>query len=196
MKYESSLKILDAISDGFFAPLDIFEAIVESGYGASAKRIESNIHKMQRAREIKKWKREEERKRIKRFQSLIYKLKRDGLIEEKGIGDEMQYALTVAGEQKLEILKSKEGFPDTYYQKEKGDKVIIVMFDIPEDQTKKRTWLRMVLNNLDYKMAQKSVWIGKTKIPKELVADLTRMQLEGFVEIFEVGKTGNLRNLI
>ena len=83
-----------------------------------------------------------------------------------------------------------------YYPKEKGNKVIIVMFDIPEEYTKKRTWLRMVLGNLDFKMAQKSVWIGKTKIPKELIADIMKMKLEGFVEVFEVGSTGNLKHVI
>ena len=124
------------------------------------------------------------------------KLKRDGLVKESGEGEEKEYALTVKGEQKLEILKSKDGFPDTYYTKEKSNKIIIVMFDIPEKDVRKRTWLRMVLNNLDFKMAQKSVWIGKTTIPKELIGDLMRMQLESYVEIFEVGNTGNLKNIL
>ncbi len=196
MKYEASFKILEAIGSGIIESFDLFEAFSGSGYGASSRKIERNLSKIRERRAEKKLKKEEERKRTNRYHSLIYKLKRDGLIKEEEGKEGKKYALTVAGEQKLELLKGKEGFPDVYYAKEKGSRVIIVMFDIPEVWTKKRTWLLMVLENLDYKMAQKSVWIGKTKIPKELIKDLMRMQLEDFIEIFEVGNTGNLKNII
>ncbi|KKT43142.1 MAG: hypothetical protein UW32_C0002G0003 [Candidatus Wolfebacteria bacterium GW2011_GWE2_44_13] len=196
MQYNSSQKVLEAISEGIIFPLDLFEAIIESGYGASSRKIENSFYKIKNGRAREQFKKEEEKRRRKAYASLMYKLKRDGLVKESGEGEEKEYALTVKGEQKLEILKSKDGFPDTYYTKEKSNKIIIVMFDIPEKDVRKRTWLRMVLNNLDFKMAQKSVWIGKTTIPKELIGDLMRMQLESFVEIFEVGNTGNLKNIL
>lgn len=187
---------MESISDGILYPLDLFEAVVRSGYGASGRKIEKSIYEIQAKRGEKRRIKEEYKKRKQRYDSLIYKLKRDGLIAEVNEGDEKQYMLTVKGEQKLEILKNREGFPDTEYQKEKGSKVIIVMFDVPERWARKRTWIRMVLENLDFKMAQKSVWIGKTKIPKQLIADLMRMQMETYVEIFEVGNTGNIKNVL
>ncbi|AKM77955.1 MAG: hypothetical protein UY31_C0041G0009 [Candidatus Wolfebacteria bacterium GW2011_GWE1_48_7] len=196
MKYKSSLLLLKAIGRGITLPLDLFDMLVESGYGASASKDRARNYAIELGQERKRTEREVERKRMNGYHSLIYKLKRDGLILEEGKGNKKRYFLTDKGGQKLEILKTKEGFPDPWYSKGKGNRVIIVMFDIPEVQTKKRVWLRLVLNNLDFKMAQKSVWIGKTKIPKELIADLVRMQLENYVEIFEVGSTGNLKHLL
>ncbi|OGM93643.1 hypothetical protein A2524_03580 [Candidatus Wolfebacteria bacterium RIFOXYD12_FULL_48_21] len=196
MRYKSSLRILEAISEGIDAQLDLLEAVVEGGRGASPIDINYNLNKIRTGRDVRKRTEEEERKMTNRYYSLIYKLKRDGLINEEIGVEKKKYKITERGKQKLEFLKSKEGYPDVYYPKEKGNKVIIVMFDIPEEYTKKRTWLRMVLGNLDFKMAQKSVWIGKTKIPKELIADIMKMKLEGFVEIFEVGSTGNLKHVI
>jgi len=139
---------------------------------------------------------DEEKRMTKRYYSMVYKLKRDGLISEGYHGGEKRYTLTKIGKGKLEILESKDEFPGVYYKKEVGSRIIIIMFDVPEKHTKKRVWLRAVLGNLDFKMAQKSVWIGKTKIPKELIADIVRMKMEDFVEIFEVGSTGNLKHLI
>lgn len=196
MRYNSSLKLLEAIEDGICFPADLFEAMIRSGYGASERKIARVVYAIQAERGEKRRVREEYKERKRRYDSLIYKLKRDGLITEENSEEGKSYQLTEKGIQKLEILKSKDGFPSTDYKKEKSDKVIIAMFDIPEVWTRKRTWLRMVLGKLDFKMAQKSVWIGKTKIPKELITDLSRLELENYVEIFEVGKTGSLKAII
>ena len=72
---------------------------------------------------------------------------------------------------------------------------MIVVFDVPEKERRKRDWLRSVLKRLELKMVQKSVWIGKVKIPKELLDDLFNLKLLDYVEIFEVSKSGSLRQL-
>jgi len=82
------------------------------------------------------------------------------------------------------------------YQKERGNKFIIVVFDIPEIQKRKRNWLRAALKNLDFKMVQKSVWFGRVKIPKEFLDHLCEMKLIDYVEIFEISKTGSLERLV
>ena len=71
----------------------------------------------------------------------------------------------------------------------------IVTFDIPERERRKRDWLRGALRNLGLAMVQKSVWIGKVKIPGELVEDMKSMRILDFVEIFEISKTGSLQQV-
>jgi hypothetical protein len=45
-------------------------------------------------------------------------------------------------------------------------------------------------------MVQKSVWVGKTKIPQDFLDDLFKLKLVDFVEIFEISRTGSLKHLI
>ncbi len=44
-------------------------------------------------------------------------------------------------------------------------------------------------------MAQKSVWIGKTKVPQKFLNDLDDLDISDYVEIFTVNKSGSLRKL-
>ena len=44
-------------------------------------------------------------------------------------------------------------------------------------------------------MLQKSVWIGKTILPEELLDDLERLNLLSYVEIFAITKTGTIKQL-
>ena len=54
---------------------------------------------------------------------------------------------------------------------------------------------RSALTYLEFKMIQRSVWIGKSKIPDQFLKDLRAVGLIETVEIFEVGKSGSLRYL-
>ena len=98
---------------------------------------------------------------------------------------------------KLKILKKQPIGPllEKTYEKESSERVTIVIFDIPEKERRKRDWLRAVLKNLGLKMIQKSVWIGKVKIPEALIKDLKRLNLIECVEIFEVSRTGSLEHI-
>ena len=186
-RYKGARSILELLFAGVDTKDDLLHAVRKNEMGMLRAEAGHGHKKISKA---------EEEQIANRYYSIVYKLKRDGLISEQGDGKDGKYILTGKGNKKLEGLRSRGELPMVHYKKEKGSRVIIVMFDIPEEHTRMRRWLRVVLKNLDFKLAQKSVWIGKTKIPGELIADLTHMGLDEFVEIFEVGSTGNLKHLI
>ena len=173
---------------------------LSSGYGASYGKLQYELSKKQREREKKSFEREIQKETKQKYYNLIYKLKTGGLIEEKKKDNKKLFILTEKGKKKLFSLKEKgkKKLPDiSYYQfKEDSNKFVIVIFDIPELERKKRGWVRLALNNLGLKMIQKSVWIGKVKIPKEFLDDLFKLRLIDYIEIFEISKAGSLKNLI
>lgn len=187
------LKILGTIAAApALTAIGLFEAltaILNSGYGASYGKMEYEMSKQRFFTSDKDIK--------QKYYKIIYKLKKSGLIEEKGISDKKVIHLTTLGRDKLVILKGKQknNLPEIKsFKKERGDKYIIVIFDIPEKEKRKRAWLRNVLRNIGMEMKQKSVWIGKVKIPKKLLDNLYEYKLIDFVEIFEITKLGSLKN--
>jgi len=198
MKGEITLKILESVKDVVINTADIFDAILSSGYGASYGRMQYELSKRQREREVKKSIREQQWQLKQKYYKMMHALKQDGLIEERQKDKKKFWVLTKKGEGKLILLKerNKKRLPEISYQKEKTDRVVVVIFDIPETEKRKRRWLRAALDNLGFKMIQKSVWMGKVKIPQEFLDDLFEMRLTSFVEIFEISKTGSLKQLI
>lgn len=194
-KGEILLKILEAIGDLTVTTFDLFDVFIGAGYGASYGKLQYELSRKQRGREKKFLEKEISRKFKQKYYNLIYKLKKSGLIEEKIKKDKKLFALTKKGRNKLSRLKKQEKLPEFSYLKEKSDKFVIVIFDIPEIEKRKREWLRETLKNLEFKMVQKSVWMGKVKIPKEFLDDLFKLKLVDFVEIFEISKTGSLEHI-
>ena len=99
---------------------------------------------------------------------MIYKLKKEGLIENKNI----IFKLTKAGKEKIMKLKKAfiGGLPaPTSYNKVENNTLKIISYDIPEKFSHKRNWLRSVLKNLDFKFVHKSLWYGKAVIPKKFL---------------------------
>ena len=86
--------------------------------------------------------------------------------------------------------------PVPFYAKERNDAFVIIAFDIPEKERGRRSWLREALRNLGMKMVQKSVWMGKVKIPEAFLNDLRSFHLVDYVEVFEITKTGSLEHLL
>jgi len=187
------LKILEGVRDLIIDGIDTTEAILNSGYGASHFRIEKELEKIRQD----KYEREEKERSRQKFYSVLSKLKKDGLIKDERKKGERFFTITGKGLVKINQLKKikEESLPNKKYKREKGEKMAIVIFDIPENERRKRDWIREVLKNMDFKMAQKSVWIGKIKIPKEFLNDLEVFKLLEFVKIFEISKTGNLENI-
>ncbi len=131
-----------------------------------------------------------------KFYQLFYKLKRQGLIAlEKDTGNDPFFRLTAKGLVWLKEFNAKPHFgTPTYASPEKSNRITIVSYDIPEKQRFYRDWLRSTLRNLDMNQLQKSLWVGKIKIPSEFIADITRFKLDRYVEIFEITKSGTLRH--
>lgn len=164
----------------------IFIGIMKPGYGASFLKMQKNIDKA--LEELQKTKGASEFQRKKHnFQLILSKLKREGLVQKK----ENKWSITSAGKEKLSKLLKR--LPRHRYSKEADSTVKIVIFDIPEKEQRKRAWLRRRLNELGFKILQKSVWMGKVKLPEEFIENLREYKVSQYVNIFEVTKTGSIR---
>lgn len=199
MKGDITLKILETIGDATVNFSDLWGAFLGAGYGASYGKIQYLASKQREAREKRKSQRDIKNQEKQKYYNLIYKLKRDGLLKEEVKHSKKWLFLTAKGREKIISLKTRfiKALPENNYPKESGDKkFLIVIFDIPEVEKKKRVWLRLALRNLNLSMLQRSVWAGKVKIPKLFIDDLRRLRMTDFVEIFEISKTGSLKHII
>ncbi len=178
------------------AALDVpvlIETLLTAPYGSSLgrmKAVERSIRQRQARAAV-------ERERAERYYSLLYKLKRDGLIEQRSKSGRSILAITSRGMEKLRVLRQRRSSanPTPDYTGEPNSRFVIVAFDVPETERRKRAWLRSALQNIGLHMVQKSVWIGKKKLPKEFLRDLADLRLLEYVEIFEITKTGSLRHI-
>lgn len=183
-----TFKILDILDESRFAFRDLFVAIVRAGYGASYHGLEYKLQK-----ESSRRLRGKDLVEIRtKFSNLLYKLKKDGLIKDDKKSH--TFSITAEGREKLNFLKSRQ-LPMRLYAQKSSPVFTIVAFDIPEKERRKRHWLREVLKNLGLKMIQKSVWIGRVELPEELLHDLQELNLLDCVEIFQITKTGSLRQV-
>jgi len=195
MKEEITLKFLEEIKDFVDSGADLFEVFLRAGYGASAGKLRYEFSKAQKERR----QRQELAQYRKRYARFLYRLRQDGLIKGKEQKSGKLVTLTPKGRKKLMALKERYAgrLPEvSAYDKNESDKFIIVVFDIPERERKKRDWLRSALKNIGLKLVQKSVWMGKVKVSKDFIDDLSELKLIDYVEIFEISKTGSLRHVI
>lgn len=185
--------VLEIIGSAALETSDILLAIMTSPYGSSRYRLERQKEKIQHAREeiIR------ELKEKQNLYNLISSLKKDGLISGKE-KDKRTWRLTWKGEKELERLKlyyGKNSLPHRKYKSEVSDNFTIITFDIPEKERQKREWLRRKLIEMEFKLLQGSVWIGRRSVPEAFMEDLDLCKLLPCVEIFTVGKTGSLKRL-
>jgi len=191
MKGRLLFSVLKHIGETAVDIVDLFDVFLIAGYGASSRKIDFLFEKKKRNRE----KAREQAYERERYRKFLYKLRLDGLIEEKKTEGKRMIFLTKKGKEKYKkVSNGKEGYviPSHRYKKILSKRNIIVIFDIPEYQKSKRSWLRVALKNLDFSLVQKSVWIGKNKIPNEFLGDLYKLNLVPYVQIFEVAKLGSL----
>jgi len=187
-------KILTTISDQAVDFCAILESLALVRHGDSLGKMQFDHYQRQEKRLSDRSKRdnqrEKQRESKRRLQIYISRLKQDGLIERT---KENKILLTPKGSTKLKELKSKpsnQGFGII-----KSSNVIIISFDIPEEDRKSRNWLREVLKFLEFKLVHQSTWVGKTKIPEKLVERLEEKGILKYIKIFEVTKTGTLKEL-
>jgi len=192
MKGEYGLKILEALEQSAQTIGDLFFAF-SLPYGTSMNKALKLVTRRLEERESRRIDREEKL----RFYDLLYRLRKDGLIENINKGDKKLLRITKKGAEKLENLRLRKinDSPPKIYRRENSSTFKIIVFDIPEKHRKKREWIREVLKNLKFKMLQKSVWIGKTKLPEEFIHNLKNFDLLPYVEVFEISKTGSLKKI-
>jgi len=124
-----------------------------------------------------------------RLYNLLQRLRADDLIEKQENG---RYRITGEGRGRLQKLRMRPALPPTTYRASPGNRLVVVAFDIPEHERRKRQWLRAALRNLKFTMLQKSLWVGTNKIPEELMHELGNLQLTQYVHVFAVDRPGSV----
>ena len=198
MKGEITLKLLEHIKDFASDMASLTEAFLSAGYGASSGKIRHKLNKIESEKTKHQLNKKEIAESRHRFYSMMNKLEKDGLIVKLGKLSDKDFKLTSKGTQKIKQLKKRREIvlPDHAYSHQSHSNFVIVIFDIPEADRRKRVWLRSALRNLNFRILQKSVWIGKIKIPKEFINDLKELKMVNHVEIFEISKGGTLRQIV
>ena len=110
------------------------------------------------------------------FSQFLYSLKRRGYVTEshtKGI------LFTDKG--KYKALKAK--FQGQDYRPRKDKKMIMVMFDIPENRRKLRDLLRSFLLYLKYEKLQQSIWVCRHDVLRETEKLVHEYNLDRYVHI-------------
>jgi len=196
MKGKLTLKVLEFLEAGAASTEEILNIFL-TDYHTSYRRLRG-IPEYPKKRE-RRYDPEIEEIKIQRaarqsFYDLMSRLKRDELVRKI---NESRWKITKQGlVKKLKlILKQKNSLPAPKYDARESNEWTIVIFDIPERESRKREWLRAALTRLGLKMFQKSVWIGKVIFPEEFIRDLAKLQLVSYVEILAITKKGSLRRL-
>lgn len=134
--------------------------------------------------------RELRRKEYQRAASLVSYLKRKGFIEQR---EGKMWKLTERGLLRLQKNTAVSKYiPISKHHRVGDDQMRVVIFDVPEDRRKHREWLRFSLQNLGFELLQKSVWIGKSKLPEEFFSQLQEFELLPCVHIFAVQEAGSI----
>jgi len=146
----------------------------------------------------KKWRSMEKYQKTQRqkFYNILAYLRRKGLVA-KIKNDNKQkhsYWIITAKGKSFWKKKFKNHLSSYSYKKEPTKSLIIVIFDIMEKERKKRDWLRQSLISLEFKQLQKSVWIGRNKLPEELLQDIKNLNIWSSVEIFTIQESGTIYN--
>ncbi|MDO8536817.1 MAG: hypothetical protein Q7R94_01060 [bacterium] len=132
-----------------------------------------------------------------KFYNLLNHLKSQGLVEAKKHGRTSFWKITKKGEEKLLILRERNlyGKKSADYGAGQADTFKIISYDIPANENRKRWWLRLALLSLGFTVLQKSVWVGRKKIPQEFLEDLRLRKMLSYIHIFEVRKSGTLKEI-
>ena len=147
MKGEITLKILETLAGAARGLVDATEAFLSAGYGASYSKLQRESSRIESRRVAEKL-----RARARNnYAVLISKLKSQGIIEAKQISGEKRFFITKKGKEKLFALRQrrKNKLPAISGSLKKSGAPLIVAFDIPEKQRRKRDWLRIVLCRWD-----------------------------------------------
>ncbi len=182
-------KILEVLQGGAEITIVLIDAMT-SGYSESYKKLK----RYQRGSVSLKSGWSKNYPESQKFYSLLYHLKKQGLIENKKDGKNSLWRIMPAGVKKLVDIKKRKTFSiSSISYREESDTLKIITFDIPAKEGKKRFWLRAVLKKLGFKMLQKSVWLGKKKIPESFMNDLRERGMIDYVHVLAVNKTGSIR---
>lgn len=136
---------------------------------------------LERAKKIKK----------KTVAAILWRLKQEGLVERIGAKKIAKWRLTPEGMQKLKEEKTSHFLKNPV----SDDITRLVIFDIPEQERRKRDVIRTELITCHFKQLQKSVWIGIYPLPEEFITLIDDLKLNGNVHIFSVREKGTITEI-
>lgn len=110
------------------------------------------------------------------LESAYYRLIKKGLIE---LDDKRIPRLTEKGRRKAMSYKP---------QRLKFGAHLIVIFDIPEEERRKRRRLRQLLQELSFRKVQQSVWETEYDHREYLRAEIAEMNLQEHVRVYEAAQ--------
>lgn len=189
-KGEKMLRLLEILTQGTVVTFALMAAFAPGTTYSMAKRIKklpNEVHEFFNDARTKN-----------QFYSLLSYLQKTGLVLKEQVGTQTKWQITGKGRTKREEIHYKISNTKTptlslsNYKLEKSNKLVAVIFDIPEKEKFKRDWLRQTLKGIGFSLVQESVWMGQVRVPKELMEDLKKLGLLSFVKIFSVVEIGNL----
>ena len=127
--------------------------------------------------------------KIKRrtISTILWRLQQQGLVERTGAKKTAKWRVTPHG---MEKLNQKEAQSRS---KPVSDGIMrLVIFDIPENERRKRDVIRAELIGYGFEQLQKSVWIGRCPIPEDFIILMDTLMLNGKVHIFSVRDQGTI----
>ncbi|HLP86330.1 MAG TPA: hypothetical protein VK153_00405 [Candidatus Paceibacterota bacterium] len=102
------------------------------------------------------------------------------------------YFITQKGEDFLN-KKVRNNFKKFTSEKTENDpKDLLILYDIPQDQTSIRNWFRRELRNFHFIMIQRSVWVGPSPLPREFVQYVKDIKIKDNFKTFKLAKGYNL----
>jgi len=138
----------------------------------------------------------EEYKKIEaqRFYNILRHLQKEGLVRKSKEEKNSFWSITEKGKKKLKFINEQFvlKLPSKLYKKESDNNLKIIIFDIPEEDSRKRKWLRNNLVALNFSKLQKSVWAGENKLPEDFISDIKDMNIFQYIEIFSVNRMGTI----
>lgn len=114
-----------------------------------------------------------EKPKEKTIKQSLRRLQKEGFVEKR----DSHFCLTKKGKYIWDYAINRK---KALKQKWDG-KYRLVIFDIPEKKTPDRNWLRQELYVLEYKLLQKSVFVGKTPLPSDLIKSIKAKKLGNYV---------------
>lgn len=119
------------------------------------------------------------------IRNAISRLAKKGSIERNGSDKIM---IRTEGSTYVQLNASKFKFFERRKIRSNFSKLLLVLFDIPEDRKSLREWFRRQLQEFGYEMVQKSAWVGRGPLPKEFIAYCEALGLKDYVKVFSLSK--------
>lgn len=124
------------------------------------------------------------------FSALLSRLTSQGLVERSGTHRSGQWSITPQGKARL---VQQDAISRIVLPQEDGIGRLVI-FDIPEQERKKRDSIRAELISACFTQLQKSVWIGYRPLPKDFLIFLDDLNVREHVHIFSVKSEGTLED--